>query len=148
MIAAATWGYLVFKNTEVHPYLLGGPNVTGEIYYINSPYNRAVEGALMYSLITYGYHLEELVDLVFFQEPSNDYYEMMLHHMAAVILYLGMVGNNSINAAAMCGWLHSLADVFVYISKVFTQTKYAIYGVFPFALLILTWFWTRLVVIQ
>jgi hypothetical protein len=66
MCAAATWGYFVFKDTEVYPYLLGGPNVTGESYYINSPYNQAVEGALIYSLITYGYHIEELVDLIFF----------------------------------------------------------------------------------
>jgi hypothetical protein len=72
----------------------------------------------------------------------------LLHHFAAVILYLGMVGNNSINAAAICGWFHTLSDVFVYITKVFSQTKYAKYGTFPFALVIVTWLWTRLVVIQ
>jgi len=147
MIATSIWGYLVFKDTEVYPYLLGGTNVSGESYYINSPYNRAVDGALMYAMITYGYHLEELVDLVCFLEPSNDYYEMLLHHLAAVILYLGMVGNNSINAAGMCGWFHGLADIFVYLSRVFSQTEYAKYGYFAFALLIVSWFWTRLVVI-
>ena len=88
------------------------------------------------------------MDLVCFLEPSNDYYEMLLHHLAAVILNLGMIGNNSINAAGMCAYLHGLSDIFVYLSRVFSQTEYAKYGYAAFALLIVSWFWTRLVVIQ
>jgi hypothetical protein len=142
------YGYLVFKGTEIYPYLLGGPNVTGEIFYTNSQYNLAVDGALMYSKITYGYHLEELVDLILFLEPSNDYYEMLLHHLAAAFLYLGMIGNNSINAAAMCAYFHAMADVFVYITKILSQTTYSKVSYVTFALMILTWFWSRLVVVQ
>jgi hypothetical protein len=76
----------------------------------------------MYALITYGYHLEELVDLAFFQVPSNDYYEMMLHHAATVILYLGMIGNNSVNACAFSGFIHTIADIFVHSARMFSQT--------------------------
>ena len=122
--------------------------MTGENFYTDSPYNLPAVGALMYSLITYGYHLEELVDLVFFQEPSNDYYEMLLHHLATVVLYLGMIGNNSLNAASMCAWFHTIADVFVYTTKILSQTTFSKLSYFPFALMILSWFWTRLVVVQ
>lgn len=60
------WGYMVFKDTETFPHLLGGPNVTGENFWTNQPYEKTIEGALMFSLITMGYHLEELVDHMIF----------------------------------------------------------------------------------
>ena len=73
---------------------------------------------------------------------------MLLHHLAGVFLYFGMIGNNSINAAAMCAWFHTLADVFVYMTKILSQTTYSKLSYGSFALLILSWFWTRLVVVQ
>jgi ceramide synthetase len=73
---------------------------------------------------------------------------MMLHHAATVILYLGMIGNNSVNACAFSGFIHTIADIFVYSARAFSHTKYAKVGVVPFLLMILTWFYTRLIVVQ
>lgn len=58
------WGYFIFKDTKVFPHLLGGPNATGENFWEDQPYARTIEGALTFSLVTMGYHLEELVDHV------------------------------------------------------------------------------------
>ncbi len=93
----------------------------GENFYTDSPYNRPAVGALMYSLITYGYHLEELVDLVFFQEPSNDYYEMLLHHLATVVLYLGMIGNSSLTQL-LCVSGFTLSQ-----TSLFTLQRFSVY---------------------
>jgi hypothetical protein len=44
-----------------------------------------------------GFVVEEIVDLVFLRESQSDYYEMLLHHVATVTLYGGMILNNNVN---------------------------------------------------
>lgn len=67
------WGYMIFKDSEMLPYLLGGPDKTGEILWIDSPFSKPIDGALMYSLITMGYNIEELIDHGFIKERWHDY---------------------------------------------------------------------------
>jgi hypothetical protein len=38
-----------------------------------------------------GYHVEELVDHLFLAHKTNDFYEMLLHHVATLTLYGGMI---------------------------------------------------------
>ena len=51
----------------------------------------------MFSLVTMGYQVEEIIDHTFLSEKSNDFLEMLLHHIATIALYGGMILNNNIN---------------------------------------------------
>jgi hypothetical protein len=71
----------------------------------------------MYSLIAMGYHLEETVDHIFMEERSNDFLEMLLHHIATLTLYGGMLMNNALRIGVLIGWVHCIADVPISLSQ-------------------------------
>jgi hypothetical protein len=45
---------------------------------------------------------------------------MLLHHIATIALYGGMILNNNINQGVIWAWLHMVSDVPVPISKTFS----------------------------
>jgi TLC domain len=138
---------MIFKDTETFPHLLGGPNKTGQNFWTDQPYAKTIDGALMFSLITMGYHLEELVDHVIIQERANDFHEMILHHLATVTLYGGMIVNNAVNPGATIAFVFMIADVPVTFVKFFSQTNLTTCTAASFFCLLPCWFWTRLVIV-
>ena len=72
---------------------------------------------------------------------------MLLHHIATIALYGGMILNNNINQGVICAWLHMISDVPGPLSKLFSQTRLTVPTVIAFLLVIVSWFFTRLVMI-
>lgn len=101
----------------------------------------------MFSLITLGYQIEESIYHIFIQEHGNDFYEMLLHHIATITLYGGMIFNNNINIGALIAWVHMIADVPGAITKLYSNTKLTYLTLSSFILCIVSWFWTRCVII-
>lgn len=74
----------------------------------------------MFSLVTMGYNIEELFDHAFIKERSGDFHEMLLHHIATVTLYGGMIVNNSIIPGSLTAYIHLIADVPTGLTKLFS----------------------------
>jgi sphingoid base N-palmitoyltransferase len=98
---------------------------------------------MTFSLVTMGYHVEELVDHLFFAHKTNDFYEMLLHHVATLTLYGGMILINITRFGAMIAWLHAIADVPGMVTKVFSHTNYKYPTLVSFLICIVTWGYTR-----
>ena len=108
---------MILKDTEIYPSLLGGPDTTGEVIWKHTPWIPQLPNIFMYSLIAMGYHLEETVDHIFIEERSNDFLEMLLHHIATLTLYGGMLTNNALRIGVLIGWVHCIADVPISLSQ-------------------------------
>jgi hypothetical protein len=67
-------------------------------------------------MIHLGYHLEETFEHLFLKEPSTDYLEMCLHHIATITLYGGMLLNNALRVGVIISWIHDLSDVPIALS--------------------------------
>ncbi len=42
----------------------------------------------MYAYSQMGYHVSDFFNHLLLEEPANDYYEMLLHHIAATIMLM------------------------------------------------------------
>ena len=72
---------------------------------------------------------------------------MILHHLATVTLYGGMIVNNAINPGSTIAFVFMIADVPVTFVKFFSQTNLTKYTAASFFCLLPVWFWTRLVIV-
>ncbi len=84
------WAYDLLKETNFMPKMLGGQ---GELRNSleNVPYFAPIEGLLQYSLITTGYYIGDLFDTVLLNAESSDFWEMCLHHILTITLFVGMI---------------------------------------------------------
>lgn len=90
-----------------------------------------------------GYILEDTIYHIFFKERQSDFWEMNLHHFCTLSLYGGMILQNFITVGMVISWIHSLADVWTSMARVFSQTTFKLSTIVSFAIAILTWMYTR-----
>jgi hypothetical protein len=66
---AAIWGYLIMKDLEILPTIMGGPGECSDFFRPEGSedpmFTPVLAGLMTYSLVTMGYHIEELVDHLF-----------------------------------------------------------------------------------
>ena len=110
-IIATYIGWLILKDTEIYPSLFGGPESTGKTIWANTPWSSEVPFTFIYSMWHMGYHVEELFDHLFIQDHSTDFYDMLLHHIATLTLFGGMLVNNALRVGVVIAWVHDIADV-------------------------------------
>jgi len=65
----------------------------------------------IYSMVHMGYHVEEMVDHIFIAERTNDFLDMLLHHIATLTLFGGMLLNNGLRMGTLIAWVHDIVDV-------------------------------------
>ena len=105
-------------------------------------------GTHCYILFTFGYHFYNFMNHVFFQERTNDWREMMLHHIAAVALYSGFILANCMGVGVFGAWLHDLADCWVTITRFFNSfEETSKITLFTFVMMLFVWFYTRLLIL-
>ena len=96
-----------------------------------------------YLLITNGYHLG-----CFFNHlqstKKNDFVEMLLHHIIAIILIGGCYIMNCWEVGAVISYLHDIADIFTCSTRFLGESNYKNLTYISFVILIITWFETRL----
>jgi len=63
----------------------------------------------MYQMISFGYHCQGVVSLLF-SARKYDFVEMGLHHLICMILYGATRQMNLVELSAQYGWIHDIAD--------------------------------------
>jgi len=84
------WAYNLIKDQNFTPWYLGGKGSV-ENCFENAPLTPQVDGLLIYSLVSMGYHLGDLIEHWTIRERGNDYWEMTVHHVITVALFGGMI---------------------------------------------------------
>jgi Ni,Fe-hydrogenase I cytochrome b subunit len=113
------WAYELLKGTNFMPKMLGGQ---GELRNSleNVPYFTPVNGLLQYSLITTGYYIGDLFDTVLLNAESSDFWEMCLHHILTITLFVGMIFQNQMRIGVMISFIHNVSDVMSNITRGFS----------------------------
>jgi hypothetical protein len=96
-----------------------------------------------YLLVTNGYHLACFFNHLF-STKKNDFVEMLLHHIVAIILIGGCYIMNCWEVGAVISYLHDIADIFTQSSRVLIESNYKSLTYVSFGFLIISWFETRL----
>ena len=106
-------------------------------------------GVHCYVLFTYGYHVQDLVSHLLEprSEITNDWNEMLLHHLAALALYPGFFFGNLMGAGTVLAWLHDLADIPVNLCRICLVCEFKIATVLFYLTMCAAWFYTRLLVL-
>lgn len=116
------YGYHVLKDSLWLPWYMGGNHPDGAVdnVFVNIPFTPVVPGAKWYALTTMGYHLGDLFMHLFVHERQNDFKEMLLHHLCAVLLYALMIYGNMLGIGCLIIFLHDIADIFASAVKGFS----------------------------
>lgn len=106
-------------------------------YFVESP-----PGVRCYVLFTFGYHASDII-VHLFRERENDYREMLLHHIAAMGLYISFITANCFAVGTIIAFLHDWADIFVSASRLGNCLGLRTPTVVTFIGLLIVWFYTR-----
>ena len=102
---------------------------------------------LDYSLLTFGYHVYNFFSHLFIHPRTNDFEEMLLHHIAAFCLYFCYIYGNLVPFGAVIAYLHDLADVFGNLCKALNSSTYQDSSAFFFVMCMIVWFATRCIIL-
>ena len=146
---SSVWGYHTLKNSPWLPWYLGGQHPEGSIEQgLAGMFLKTPPGTHCYILFTFGYHFYNFVNHFFVAERTNDWREMMLHHIAAVALYFGFILANCMGVGVFGAWLHDLADCWVTITRFFNSFEQTSkITLFTFVMMLFVWFYTRLFIL-
>lgn len=97
----------------------------------------------MFSLITMGYHVMDLIHHIFIKERFRDYEEMLLHHASTVILYAANITVNIYPAGCPIMFLHDATDIFIAFSRMIAETKVSYLAAPFFTINLFLWFYFR-----
>jgi ceramide synthetase len=149
---SAVWGYLVLQPTQWLPWQLGGSGTIEEAFerqiskFDKFPFTKCPRQVEVYMLATMGYHCYGIVrDCV--NEKTSDFYEMLLHHIATCSLYFCSIFGNGLSIGSVIAYLHDIADIFVGVVKTLSTTDREFSTLLAFVSVLVTWLWTRLVVL-
>jgi len=93
-------------------------------------------------MINTGYHLGQTIKH-FAVDKSNDYLEMMLHHLVTLYLMFGSYMINIWETGAVIAYLHDLSDMWGHLTKCLGQTTHDKITIPAFMIMMCFWFWTR-----
>jgi hypothetical protein len=99
-------------------------------------------GAVTFAMLQLGYHGGDLIQ-AFFSERQNDFWEMLLHHVAATSVLTCMVFANGMSIGCSIAYLHDIADITTSMAKWLSQTKYDRLTAGVFVCNMLIWAYTR-----
>ena len=128
------------------PSVMGGSGDASKMFegypYMNQESYGLARGYLMIAL---GYHLFSLISHV--TGPiRNDFMELILHHTITVTLIFNGYFANLIPISGMISLIHDIADVFVYLARVFVDTIYDKLAFFWYISLMIVFAYGRLFV--
>ncbi|KAF4046802.1 TLC domain [Phytophthora infestans] len=136
-----------FKVMEHEPWLppsLGGKGEAIKTFHVLSD---APSSALTYYfMVQLGYHLHSLLFMVFFSPIRNDFIEMLLHHVATILLIGGSHLANFTEFGALVVFTHDVGDVTGYGIKSIVDSGNTPLVVFMYLMLLVSWAYTRLFV--
>lgn len=80
-------------------------------------------------------------------EPNNDWRTMLLHHIAAIALYPGLIFGGLMGAGVVAAWLHDIADIAVTICRIFVTLEWKWTSTLAYFAMVTAWFYTRLMIL-
>lgn len=98
---------------------------------------------MTYAMIEIGYHIGETLFHLFFDERSNDFYEMLCHHLCTCFLLITMIFSNYLSYGCVVAFLHDFSDIFVGLVKITNPSVHEDLTMVFFILNIIVWIWTR-----
>jgi len=141
---AAVWGYLIMKDQVYMPPLLGGKGdfwLSTRDEWIKYPDH--TPGMKEYILVTSGFHVAGFC-VHFMDSKKNDFVEMALHHIVALFLFGGLYLFNVWECGCVVAFLHDIADIFISLSKFWSETNYGNVTAVLFVFAMSVWAYTRL----
>lgn len=135
------YGYFTLVDSKWLPWYLGGQGTFDDMFK-DTPWNINHPGAIQYCLVEIGYHVGMTFHHAFF-EKSNNYYEMMCHHLADSGLLISMLFSNYIGIGCVVVFLHDASDIFVGLIKIFVNSQHEYITMPIFFTLMVFWIWTR-----
>ncbi|KAL4166112.1 hypothetical protein KRP22_013377 [Phytophthora ramorum] len=137
-------GFKVMQHEPWFPPSLGGE---GEVVKTFDTLSDAPSSALKYYfMVQLGYHLHSLLFMLFFSPIRNDFIEMLLHHVATIILIGGSYLANYTAFGALVVFTHDIGDVTGYGIKSIVDTGNTPLVAFMYVVLLVSWAYTRLFV--
>jgi hypothetical protein len=143
-VVIITWAYSFKKDSHYLHWLYGGKAASFEKGLEGYPYqDRSKYPQLKtYYLTMTAFHLQGLISIVF-SGHKKDFVEMGLHHFVTLFLCVGGYMLNIHELASQFNLMHDLADLPLMWTKIWCETKYKIFTVAMFIIMMITWFYTR-----
>lgn len=92
-----------------------------------------------------GYHMGSMLNHLK-KAKKNDFVEMALHDVAALILIGGCYMINQWEVGCIISFLHDIADIFTCSTRFLSESNIKTLTVISFISLMVSWFETRLIV--
>lgn len=99
---------------------------------------------LTYCFFVLGHHSQSFFDHVFIKERQSDYREMLLHHIACVLVFSGYLLANLYAIGAFLTWIHDISDMFIAASRFCNSCGLDKTMAVLFIGVLTSWFMTRL----
>jgi len=112
-------------------------------FYNDAPWTVPIDGAVTYALVQIGYHAGDTLSHLIVDEKRNDFYEMFLHHLCAVLLLLLSLLSNQIGIGCVIVYSHDVSEVMAKLVKIFSCCPYDYATVTVFVMMVVSWVWTR-----
>jgi len=145
-----TLGLLVLKDLDYFPVTLGGNGEVSIMFEAGFPgyiLHTKPKFFNYYYLGTLAFHITDLIWLIFVYELQSDFRMMLLHHICTVSLITFSYLSNLSNVGCIVLFLHDFTDIFVYITRIFLNTKTKeVVKVSSGILLLLIYLYTRIYV--
>ena len=98
---------------------------------------------LDYSFYTFGFHFGNFIQHFFFDEHGTDFYEMLIHHLAANCLFFCYIFANCVPFGSVVAYLHDIADIPANAGKVLSSTTFEKFAIMVGISLMAIWGFTR-----
>jgi len=145
-------GFYVLRKTDYLPWMLGGKaeNDMNNVW-VNFPVvddREYAEELKIYFLVSYGYHLSSLFDLIKTNREAqrSDFIEMLLHHLLTCLLILLAYMSNVINFGSLILFIHDWADIPCSIVKIAIELEFEKPIWISAMANLFVWAWSRLFV--
>jgi hypothetical protein len=83
----------------------------------------------IYNQITFGYHIMKTYEDIFETKRSNDYVQLIYHHLLTILLYVGTYKLNYLGVATIIIYALDLSDLFISLSRIFIETNLKIFTI-------------------
>jgi hypothetical protein len=145
-------GYLVLHNLPYFPKLLFGNGKYSQMFEAGYPdcfYHEKPDYFNIYYLGALAFHITDLIWLLGVYELQSDFLMMVVHHICTISLITFSYLVNYSHAGSIIIFLHDTGDIFVYIARIFLNTKAPEWTkVSSAVLLLLVWIYTRIYVLM
>ncbi len=145
------FGYYVLCDLPCFPRELLGKGELSNCFtggYPDWMYHIKPELFNVYYLTALAFHLTDLIWLLWIYELQTDFKMMLVHHICTITLITFSYLCNYSNIGSIIIFLHDFGDIFVYIMRVFLNTKAPkILKTLTGFLLLIVWIYTRLYVL-